>query len=474
MTTERISPVSPPGALPSPTTVTGPPRIRHGWMLAVLLTGEFMALLDGSIVNVAAPSIRAGLHASGGALQLIISCYTIANAVLLVTAARLGDRFGPARVFRVGLGLFTVASLGCGLAPDAATLSVLRFAQGAGVALLVPQILSIVQRQFAGAARAKALSAYGACLTGGAVTGQVLGGVLVTADVFGLSWRPIFLLNVPVGLLALAASRFVLPRDDKAGPSRRLDLPGVVVLTVTLLMLVVPLVFGQDAHWALWCWCVLAGSAVMATVFLAVERRAATPVIPAAMLRVPGVVPAVLTLFAAMTAWGAFMFIAALHLQSGLGLSPQRAGLLFLVPFLGTGVMSLVWRRLPAWSHRWLPAAGYGLTAVAYLILAFNGQGLVFELGLMVLGIGLGTAFSPLMTAALHRVPAEHAGDVGGLVSTVLQIGLVVGVAGFGSLYLGLLPGHSEAEALKITVLALAAAGAVAVAYGIRLARASR
>ncbi|HEX4224499.1 MAG TPA: MFS transporter [Pseudonocardiaceae bacterium] len=465
MTTERISLAHSPRALP---------RLRRAWMLAVLLTGEFMALLDGSIVNVAAPSIRTGLPASGGALQLIISCYTIANAVLLVTAARLGERFGPARVFRLGLGLFTVASLGCGLAPDAATLSVLRFVQGAGVALLVPQILSIIQREFAGPARARALSAYGACLTGGAVTGQVLGGVLVSADLFGLGWRPIFLLNVPVGLLALTVSRVALPRDDRSGPSRRLDLSGVAALTVTVLMVVVPLVFGQDTHWAVWCWCVLAGSVVMAVVYLVVQRRAAAPVIPAAMLRVPGVVPAVLTLFAAMAAWGAFMFVAALHLQAGLGMSPSRAGLLFLAPFLGTGVMSLLWRRLPTWSHGWLPAAGYLVTTLAYLVLAFNGDGPVFEVGLVGLGIGLGTAFSPLMTAALHRVPAEHAGDVGGLVSTVLQIGLVVGVAGFGSLYLGLLPGHGEAGALRITVLTLAAASSVAVACGVRLARVSR
>ncbi|WP_245790751.1 MFS transporter [Streptomyces monashensis] len=268
MTTLRIS----------PSTETTPVRVRHGWMLAVLLTGEFMALLDQSIVNVAAPTIRSGLHASGGALQLIISCYTVANAVLLVTGARLGDRFGPARTYKAGLLLFTIASLGCGLAPDSASLSVLRFGQGAASASLVPQILGIVQREFAGAARARALSAYAACLTGGAVTGQVLGGVLVSANLFGMTWRPVFLLNVPVGIVALAAGRFLLPRDARTGTGRRLDLPGVAALTATLLLLVVPLVLGRDAHWPLWCWCALVGSVVLFAVFVAVERRAAAPV----------------------------------------------------------------------------------------------------------------------------------------------------------------------------------------------------
>jgi MFS family permease len=442
-------------------------------MLAVLLTGEFMALLDGSIVNVAAPSIRAGLHASGGALQLIISCYPIANAALLVTAARLGGRFGPARMYRLGLGLFTVASLGCGLAAGAGSLSVLRFVQGAAAALLVPQILSIIQREFAGAAQARALSAYAACLTGGAVTGQVLGGVLVTADLFGATWRPIFLLNVPIGLLALASGRF-LPPDARTGTGRGLDLPGVAALTVTLLLLVVPLVLGRDAHWPPWSWCAIAGGAIMFAVFVAVQRRAAAPVIPAAMLRASGVVPAALTLFSAMAAWGAFLFIAAVHLQTGLGMSPRRAGLLFLAPFLSTGVMSVTWRRLPVRSHRWLPAAGYSLTSVAYLVLAVTGRGPVFEVALVVLGVGLGTAFSPLVGAALRQVPPEHAADASGFMQTVLQLGLVVGTAGFGSLYLGLLPIDGTMRALRITALALAATAAVAGCSGVRLAHSVR
>jgi len=443
-------------------------------MLAVLLTGEFMALLDQSIVNVAAPTIRAGLHASGGALQLVISCYTIANAVLLVTGARLGDRFGPARMYRAGLLLFTLASLGCGLAPDAASLSLLRFAQGGASALLVPQILSIIQRDFAGAARARALSAYAACLTGGAVTGQVLGGVLVSADLFGTTWRPIFLLNVPVGLIALVAGRFLLHGDTQTGTGRRLDLPGVAALTATLLLLVVPLMLGRDMHWPLWCWCALAGSIVLFAIFAAVERRVAAPVTPAAMLRAPGVAPAALTLFCAMASWGACMFIASVHLQTGLGMSPQRAGLEFLVPFCGTGIMSLTWHRLPDRLHPWLPAVGYLLTAGAYLVLALSGRGPVFAMAMAVLGVGLGSAFSPLMAAALHRVPPELAADASGFLQTVLQLGLVVGVAGFGGLYLSLLPADGAVGAMRITGLALAATSAVAAWSGVRLARTSR
>ena len=179
--------------------------VRPGLVLAVLLIGQFMAVLDASIVNVAAPSIHASLRASGAGLQLVVAGYTITYAVLLVTGARLGDILGHRRVFLSGLVVFTLASLGCGLAGTAGLLIALRFLQGAGAAVMIPQVLSLIQRTHAGPGRARAMSMYSAVLAGGAVVGQLAGGLLISANLFDSGWRPVFLVNVPIGAALLAA-----------------------------------------------------------------------------------------------------------------------------------------------------------------------------------------------------------------------------------------------------------------------------
>src|SRR5262252_9942390 len=176
-----------------------------GAILAIVLTGQFMALLDASVVNVAAPSIHADLHASGAGLQLVIAGYVITYAVLLVTGARLGDILGHRRMFLAGLAAFTLASLGCGLATSTGILVTLRFVQGAGAAAMIPQVLSLIQRTFDGPARARPMRLYAAVLAGAAVAGQVVGGVLVSADLLGSTWRPVFLLNVPIGVILFLA-----------------------------------------------------------------------------------------------------------------------------------------------------------------------------------------------------------------------------------------------------------------------------
>ena len=192
-------------------------------MLVVLLAGQFMALLDVTIVNVAMPTIGRSLHASGAELQLVVAGYTVSYAMLLITGARLGDIVGRRRMFMLGTGLFTAASLACGLAPGIGVLIAARFVQGAGAAAMMPQIMSVIQVRFSGAARARAVSAYTAVLSSGFVAGQVIGGALVTANLFGAAWRPVFLVNVPIGLAVLALVPRVMPADAPAG-TRRLDL----------------------------------------------------------------------------------------------------------------------------------------------------------------------------------------------------------------------------------------------------------
>ena len=282
-------------------------------MLAIVLAGQFMAVLDASVVNVAAPSIHNGLHASGAGLQLVIAGYTITYAVLLVTGARLGDLLGHRRIFLAGLTVFTLASLGCGLAGSTGLLVGMRFVQGAGAAAMIPQVLSLIQRTFTGAARARAMSAYAAVLAGGVVVGQIAGGVLISANLFGSSWRPVFAVNVPIGAVLLLAGWRRLPAG-RGEAGRGLDLPGVLTLSPAVLALVVPLVLGQPEHWPAWGWACLAASAVLFAGFAVTEarlaRRGGSPLIPGRVLRLPGVAMGIGALFAAMTVFGGLFFVA--------------------------------------------------------------------------------------------------------------------------------------------------------------------
>src|SRR6266576_760668 len=251
-------------------------------LLALVLTGQFMAVLDASIVNVAIPTLRVDLRASGSDLQLIVAAYVIAYAVLLITGARLGMRFGFRPAFLWGLVLFTTASFVCGVAPSSQLLIVFRALQGAGAALMVPQVFSLIQRNFTGPSRAQALSLWAATLALGGLVGQVLGGVLVSADILGTGWRPVFLVNVPIGLALLVASLRLLPIDQPM-PARPLDLAGLISLAAAVLLLVVPLVLGHEEGWPAWTFASLALSGVAIVVFWlierSVERRGGAPLI---------------------------------------------------------------------------------------------------------------------------------------------------------------------------------------------------
>jgi len=436
-----------------------------GVALAIVLTGQIMAVLDTNIVNVAVPAMHATLGASGAALQLIVAGYTIAYAVLLVTGARLGDILGHRRVFLAGVALFTLASLGCGLAPTTGALVALRFIQGVGAATMIPQILSLIQRTYtAPGPRARAMSLYATVISGGAVLGQVLGGLLVSADLFGSSWRPVFLVNVPVGLLVLAFGRR-LPAGRFDG-IRTLDLPGLAVLTPAVLALVLPLVLGQPLGWPLWGWLLLAASLVLFALLGTVEHRVAArggqPILPRSLLRLPGMITGLGGLFAAMVTFGGWLFALALELQDGLGESPLRAGLTFVPCGVAFAIVSMNWRRLPARYHARLPMLGFLVNGVGLLwsgLLMHSGGtgGDWLYVALAVSGAGMAGAFGALMGRVMSRVPVAIAADASGVVVTVNQLGIVVGIAAFGSLYLNLagkLPAVVGARQLSAFALA--------------------
>src|ERR1700734_316269 len=356
---------------------------RSGVVLAIVLTGQIMAVIDVSIVNVAVPAMHVTLGASGAGLQLIVAGYTIAYAVLLVTGARLGDILGHRRTYLGGVALFTLASLGCGLAPSAGALVALRFVQGAGAAVMIPQVLSLIQRGYTSPGpRARAMSLYATVISGGAVLGQVVGGLLVSANLFGSSWRPVFLVNVPVGLAVLACGR-LLPAQGQRDRQRSPDRPGLAVLTPAVLALVLPLVLGQPLGWPAWGWALLAASLVLFGLLGLVEHRVAgrggQPILPRSLLGLPGVIAGLGGLFASMVVFGGWLFGLALELQDGLGDSPLRAGLTFVPCGVAFALVSMNWRRLPARYHGQLPMFGFVVTAAglvwAGLLLHTGGAG---------------------------------------------------------------------------------------------------
>ncbi|MFI7240724.1 MFS transporter [Streptomyces qinglanensis] len=469
-----------PGSGPAPVR-RGP---RPGWLLAIVLTGQFMALLDTFIVNVAAPDLRADLHASGAGLQLVIAGYTLAYAVLLITGARLGALLGHARMFLCGLALFTGASLACGLATGTGWLIAFRLAQGAGGAVMLPQVLSLIQRTFTGAARSRALGGYAAVLGVGAAAGQLLGGVLVSADLFGWGWRPVFLINVPVGAaLLVAGPRLLRVRTEARGGSeerRALDLPGLVLLGALLLLFTVPVVLGREQGWPLWGWVSLALCAALVPVFgryeLLLSRRGGRPLVSPLVLRAPGVPLAVVRIFCMMAVNAGFVLVVMLHLQTGLGKSALFAGV-SMVPTAGLfALVGMVWRRLPQSWHPRLSATGFLAAAASFgwlgTLLSGGGDGGPWlYVCLSVSGMGLSLAYNPVLSGALARVRQSEAADASGLLVTTAQLGLLSGVALFGAVFLEqaesapVTPAHS-AHALALTCAALAAVSLAAAAAG--------
>ena len=462
---------------------------RGRWlMLIVLLAGQFMALLDVTVVNVAMPTIGRSLHASGGELQLVVAGYTVSYAMLLITGARMGDLYGRRRMFLAGVALFTTASLLCGIAPGIGVLIAARFVQGAGAAAMMPQIMSVIQVRFDGAARARALSAYTAVLSSGFVAGQVIGGVLVTANLFGEAWRPVFLINVPIGLAVLALVPRAVPRDvpGRGASGRRLDLTGLAVAVPAVFLVVLPLMLGHQENWPSWVFACIALGLVLSVVFVGVERRIADrggdPLLNLAVLRAPGLVPGLAAVAVLMITYGGFLFSFALHLQAGLGDSALRAGLTFAPCALVFGACGYFWRRLPAaWHHLLAPlgclVAVGGYLAVASVLRSGGPGGVPLQAGLIVTGAALALGFSPLVTHALVRVPLRHAADASGLLTTTIQLGQAIGVATFGSLFLSLADSRAgdvpavSGHALAVTMSWLAAAMLLGVVAGIPLAR---
>jgi MFS family permease len=438
--------------------------------LFTVLLGAALPLIDFFIVNVALPTLAEDLAASESVLELVVSGYGVAYAVLLVLGGRLGDLFGRRRLFLGGMAAFGLTSLACGLAPDAWSLVAARVAQGASAAVMVPQVLATIQASTEGPRRARAMSLYGATAGLSMVLGQILGGVLVAADIAGTGWRSVFLVNVPVVVVGLVLAARSVPETRSQQPEP-VDGPGTVLLAVALLALLAPLTEGRAAGWPLWTWLSLAAFPLAAAAFYAVERRAdrrgRTPLVPPSLFALTTLRRGLTIMAPLAVGFSGFMFVVAVALQQGAGLGPVPAGLALAPMALAFFVASLAGPRLVARYGARVVTAGAVVqgVGVALIVLAvwrgWPHLGFVELLpGAAVAGAGQALQLPVVMRIVLSEVPPARAGVGGGVMVTTQQASLALGVATLGTLFLSLVPGMGMRDAL-MTTLAVQIAGVV-------------
>ncbi|MEU1420094.1 MFS transporter [Kitasatospora sp. NPDC005751] len=429
-------------------------------LLPVVLTATFMTALDVFVVNVAVPSVQADLGAGPAAVQWVIAGFALALAAGLITAGRLGDRYGRRRVFALGLALFTLASAGCGLAPTAAALVGARIAQGLAAALMGPQVLAILRTAFSGAAQARAFAMYGLTMGVGAVFGQLIGGALIRADLFGLDWRSCFLLNLPVGLVALGLVRRCLP-ESRAPHRPGLDPVGVLLVTVALTGLVLPLIQGREAGWPLWTWlCLGAALALLAGFAVHQHRHTGTPLVDTGLFRSRAFAAGLLAQLAFWLGQASFFLVLALHLQQGRGLDALGSGLVFTAIGAGYLLTSTTAHRVAARLGRQaialgglLMAGGLGLLGLAVHAGGTTGGVGWLAPGLFVDGLGMGLVIAPVTSVVLASVEPRLVGSAAGLLATVQQVAGALGIALIGIVHYG---AGDPVTALERSVAALA------------------
>ncbi len=413
---------------------------RRRWIaLAVVMMASFMDLVDVTIVNIAIPSIQQDTGASFSAVQWVTGGYALAFAIGLITGGRLGDIYGRKRLFLLGISGFTVASALCGLASGPEMLIATRVLQGGTAALMVPQVLSIIHATFPAHERGKVFGMFGAVVGLGAVSGPLIGALLTQWDLFGLQWRPIFLINLPVGIAGLLLGRRFIA-ESRAEKALKLDLLGMALASAGLLMLLYPLTHGRDAGWPLWGYLSMAGSLPVFALFVRYEqiktRRDGSPLVELTLFRVKSFAAGIGVQLTFGIVTGIFFLVWTLYMQVGLGWSALRAGTTG-IPFslavsaaAGMSVQKLV----PRFGRKVLQAGALVMAAGVLLYIweadryAGGIQPWQMALPLVVMGVGMGLIVAPITEAILSEVPREHAGSASGLINTVGQLGMALGL----------------------------------------------
>ncbi|MGW0908574.1 MFS transporter [Streptomyces sp. NPDC002853] len=449
---------------PHPSLV--PSKMAMGaWIaLLVLLTAELMNMLDQSVVLTALPAIQESTGAGPVAVQWLTTAYSLPVAVGLITGGRLGDIYGRRRILLVGTVVFTAASLLCGLATGPGVLIGARLLQGVGVAVMIPQVLATMHVTFEGQNRSKAFGLYGAVLALANVLGPVLGGVLTQADLFGLSWRPIFLVNVPVGLAVLLLGRTFIP-ESTVRKADRLDLVGMLLSGLAIVLILFPLTEGHAHGWPLWCFALLTAGLVVLGVFLRHQRRSQgnAPLVALSLFRVRQFSGGMAADLMHGLLCGLFFMTWTLYLQRGLGMSPLEAAVAFVLLSVGElGGATIAAKSAGRFARR-LPQAGALIATAAMAAYGLQISSHQADLTLLamtapvvLIGFGLGMVSGPLTDLSLARVPHEDAGSASGLFNTAIHLGIALGTALTGVVFFAATGGSPDAAVNRdafVTVL---------------------
>lgn len=450
----------------------------------VLIGGIFLPMLSFFVINVALHAIGVGLQASPSALQLVVGSYGIANAALVVLGGRLGDSHGRKRMFLLGMGGFAVASLACGLAPNLTILLAARVAQGALAALMTPQVLATIGATLEGHHRARAIGYFGAAGGVAAALGQVLGGLLVAADLFGLGWRAVFLVFVPLALAALLAAWRLIP-ETQSHEHVPLDGWGAGLLAGTLVLLLLPLTEGRPLRWPLWS--VLALVAVVPAVAFfgthqrRLERTGRPALVPPSVLALRPMRLGLAIALCFFTTFGGFMFVFALATQGEAHLSPLDGGLTLLPMAAVFMVVSMVFPRVQARLGSWTLVLGWAVQLVAYAVLAGfvatlwpHITPLNIALPMALTGVGGALVMMPLFGVVLAQVPSHQGGLGSGILITTQQTCLALGAATVGTAYLALASPWGQGGALVAVCLLISAVSLVGIPLATALARTPR
>lgn len=412
--------------------------------ISVVLAALFMAVLDSFIVVVAGPSIASNLHASASDVQWVLAGYQLSYAVFLITGTRVADMYGRKRIFLLGVTLFTLSSFACALSPNAASLIAARVIQGLGAALMVPQVFAAVTVLVPAARRHSVYGVIGIVMGMATIGGQVIGGLLIGANLFDAGWRPVFWVNVPIGIVMLLLAMRYVP-ETRSTAARKLDVPGVLALSAALFLLVLPLIQGQQAGWAGWVWGCFAGSAVMFGLFVAVERgvegRGGDPLVPLTLFGQRSFSLGLILVLALYALIYSYYLVLSVSMQQGLNMSPLGAALVYTPAAAMFFIFSMVASRIiPKYGRRVLEvgsitlASGY-LTTALVLVSGARITPLLVIPTLMLQSVGGGLVITPALNTVLSRVKPESAGVASGALSTAQQCGGALGVAIIGAVF---------------------------------------
>lgn len=436
--------------------------------MAVMLMAGFMNLIDVTIVNVALPSLQADLGASDTGIEWVAAAYILSFSIGLLPFGRLGDLIGRRRVFLAGVACFTAASTLCGMAPNIEMLIAARVAQGISAAMMTPQTLAIAQVIFPPRERGTAFSLFGLTAGLATVTGPVLGGLLIGADIAGLGWRPIFLVNIPVGVAAIIAGLRYIPRSA-VNKDVGFDLVGILLAMATMILLVFPLVEGRNFGWPVWIFLMLAASLPMSVFFarwqMARARAGRPQLMPASVLRNRQFLGgAVMTTLLFSSVPGLFLVLA-VFLQVGFGLTPLQSGLTTMPFSIGVLTASLIANRLGGRFTRQRVVGGAiflisAMAALRYVVGTIEGDLVMsrFIAPLLAGGLGLGTTIPALFQTVLANVQGQDAGSASGSLQSFQQAGAALGVAVMGQIFFGHFGGSAAGSSPGLFIEALRAA----------------